>query len=59
MAEHIAQAITELVPELGNALVGSARGGIPVAAIFDQRYLGVRRAQNVVVSLIHGAVEAV
>lgn len=57
MPEDVAQAFAEATADLDEFLVRCAAVGAGVAAIFNQRDLGVRRAEYVVPTLVHRAVE--
>ena len=59
MPEDVAQPIAELVAHLGDALVGRAAMRAGVAAVFDQRDLGVLGAEDVVVGVIDRAIEPI
>src|SRR5512138_3873927 len=57
MAEHVAQAFAVPVPDRGDLVVGRTAIGAGIAAIFDERKLGVGRPQDVVMGSINGTVE--
>jgi hypothetical protein len=59
VTKYVAQTTAEPVAHLDDALVRGAGGLIGVAAVFDQRDLGIRRTQDMVVRLVHGPVEPV
>jgi hypothetical protein len=59
MAKHIAQPVAELVADGGDLLIGSAAIRTGIAAIFDEGDLGVGGAENMILVLIHRAVEPV
>jgi hypothetical protein len=59
VAEDIAQPIAELVADLGDLLVGRPAVGAAVAAVLDQRDLGVGGAKHMVVGLVHRTIEPI
>ena len=59
MAEDVAQAIAELVANLGDLLVGGPAVGTVVAAVLDQRDLGVGGTQHMVVGLVDRTIEPI
>ena len=59
VAKDVADALAELIADLGDAFVGGAAIGAGIAAIFDEGDFGVRGAEGVVVGFVDGAVEPV
>jgi hypothetical protein len=59
MAEHIAQPVAELIADRGDLLIGGPAIRAGIAAIFDERDLRIFGAEDMVLGLIHRAVEPV
>jgi len=59
VAEHVAQPGAELVAYLGEAVVGGAAIRAGVAAVFDQRDVGARFAQQMIEALVDRSIEPV
>ena len=57
MPKHMAQPIPEVVSKLGNFLVGRSAVRARVAAVLDERDLRMGGPEDMVVSLVHWAVE--
>ena len=55
--EHVAQAVAELVADLGDAVVGRAAIGAGIAAVLDERDLCVGRPEDMVAAFVHRRVE--
>ena len=58
MAEGVADAVAELVACLRDALVGSPAVRARIAAVLDQRDLGIGGAEDVVLLVVHRTIEA-
>lgn len=59
MTEDIAHPVAELIAHFGDPLVRGAAIGACVAAVFDERDGGVRRAEDVVCLVIHRPIEPI
>jgi hypothetical protein len=54
---YVAHTVAEAVADVGDALVGGAAVPAVVAAVFDQRDIGIGRTQDMVVCLVDRAIE--
>ena len=59
LAEHVAHPVAEAVAHGGDALVGCAAVRAGIAAVLDERDLGARRTEHVVMPGVHRTVEPV
>ena len=59
MPEHVAQALAEIVADLADLFVGRPAVRTRVAAVLDERDLGVGGTEDVIVGDVHGPIEPI